>query len=173
MFYIAEPKWASFIPGGYSPGRSLQLRGRPMMYAIFALAGCAILFFGYDAGIMALVLINPDFLEHMGTATGTDRDAAANGGLVSLWFLGFLFGMLLRLLMALLQSLTRVIRSHPCWCLRRQDRASQNHPGWLCMGRYWSGPASFSNELHLDVFRSYHRRCRLRSSQCRRADLDL
>ena len=63
-----------------------------MIYAILALAGCSILFFGYDAGIMALVIVNPDFLRKMGTASGSSRDAAANGGLVSLWFGGFLIG---------------------------------------------------------------------------------
>ena len=63
-----------------------------MMYAILALAGCAIIFFGYDAGIMALVIVNDDYLRTMGTASGSERDAAANGGLVSLWFGGFLVG---------------------------------------------------------------------------------
>lgn len=63
------------------------------MYAILILAGCSILFFGYDAGVMALVNTNPDYLSHMGAAGGTDRDSAAIGGLVSLWFGGFGIGM--------------------------------------------------------------------------------
>lgn len=63
-----------------------------MMYAILALAGCAILFFGYDAGVMALVNTNPDYLNSMGAAGGSNRDSAAIGGLVSLWFGGFGIG---------------------------------------------------------------------------------
>ena len=65
------------------------------MYAILALAGLSILFFGYDAGIMALVIVNPNYLKEMGTDSGDARDAAANGGLVSLWFGGFLIGAIL------------------------------------------------------------------------------
>jgi hypothetical protein len=66
-----------------------------MMYAILLLAGCSILFFGYDAGVMALVNTNPDYQRHMGVANGTNRDSAAIGGLVSLWFLGFGIGKLM------------------------------------------------------------------------------
>lgn len=63
-----------------------------MMYSILALAGLSILFFGYDAGVMALVNTNTDYQAHMGTAGGTARDSAAIGGLVSLWFGGFGIG---------------------------------------------------------------------------------
>ena len=89
----AESKYAAYIPGGYSPSRCISLKGKPMMYAILLLAGSAILFFGYDAGIMALVNTNPDYLTHMGVDNGTSSDAAAIGGLVSLWFGGFGIGM--------------------------------------------------------------------------------
>lgn len=63
-----------------------------MVYAILCLAGCAIMFFGYDASIMSLVNTNPDYLRHMGANSGSNRDAAAVGGLVSLWFGGFAIG---------------------------------------------------------------------------------
>lgn len=89
----AESKYAAYIPGGYSPSRCIKLKGRRMMYAILALAGCSILFFGYDAGVMALVNVNSDYLQHMGAQGGTARDSAAVGGLVSLWFAGFGIGM--------------------------------------------------------------------------------
>ncbi|KAF3894489.1 Low-affinity glucose transporter HXT3 [Trichophyton interdigitale] len=84
-----ESKLASYIPGGYSPSRCMKLSGMPMVYAIYAYAGCAIMFFGYDTAVMSQVNINPDYLQTMGVAGGTDRDAAAIGGLVSLWFGGF------------------------------------------------------------------------------------
>ncbi|KAH8797740.1 low-affinity glucose transporter HXT3 [Xylogone sp. PMI_703] len=92
--YEPESKYAAYIPGGYSPGRCLKLSGRRMIYAILSLAGCAIMFFGYDASVMSLVNTNSDYLLHMGTDSGSDRDAAAIGGLVSLWFGGFATGAL-------------------------------------------------------------------------------
>lgn len=63
-----------------------------MTYAIFAFAGCAITFFGYDTAVMSQVNNNPDYQQRMGVASGSARDAAAIGGLVSLWFGGFAIG---------------------------------------------------------------------------------
>lgn len=63
-----------------------------MVACILALAGTCLLFFGYDAAVMSLVNINPNYLQHMDSAGGTDRDAARVGGIVSFWFLGFLVG---------------------------------------------------------------------------------
>ncbi|CAN6668378.1 high-affinity hexose transporter Hxt6p [Trichomonascus vanleenenianus] len=62
------------------------------MAYILALSGCCIMFFGYDASVMSLVNSNPDYLRLMGTNHGTDRDAAAIGGIISVWFLGFAIG---------------------------------------------------------------------------------
>lgn len=63
-----------------------------MMYAVLALAGCAIMFFGYDASVMSQVNTNQDYLRLMGAAGGTSRDSAAIGGIVSVWFGGFAIG---------------------------------------------------------------------------------
>jgi hypothetical protein len=63
-----------------------------MMYAILSLAGCAIMFFSYDASVMSLVNTNTNYLHLMGAASGSKRDSAAIGGLVSLWFGGFAMG---------------------------------------------------------------------------------
>jgi hypothetical protein len=63
-----------------------------MMYAILSLAGCAIMFFGYDASVMSLVNTNKDYPHLMGAGSGSKRDSAAIGGLVSLWFGGFAMG---------------------------------------------------------------------------------
>jgi hypothetical protein len=89
---LAESWIAKYIPGGYSESRCLKLRGRPMLYAILAIAGTAILFFGYDASVMSQVNTNPDYLRLMGANHGTDRDSAAVGGIVSVWFAGFAIG---------------------------------------------------------------------------------
>ncbi|KAK5065318.1 hypothetical protein LTR84_001156 [Exophiala bonariae] len=88
----AEPAWAKYIPGGYSKSRCLKSSGKPMVASILVLAGTCLLFFGYDAAVMSLVNINPDYLQHMDSAGGTNRDAARIGGIVSFWFLGFLVG---------------------------------------------------------------------------------
>jgi hypothetical protein len=63
-----------------------------MIAAILALAGISMMFFGYETAVMSLVNINPDYLQHMGSDSGTERDAARVGGLVSFWFLGFFMG---------------------------------------------------------------------------------
>ncbi len=70
----------------------MRLSGLPLLSAILALAGLCILFFGYDAAVMSLVNINPDYLGKMDSNHGTNNDAARVGGLVSFWFLGFLVG---------------------------------------------------------------------------------
>jgi hypothetical protein len=64
-----------------------------MVFAIYAFAGCAIMFFGYDTAVMSQVNTNDDYLRVMGLYGGTNRDAAGIGGMVSLWFAGFAIGM--------------------------------------------------------------------------------
>lgn len=88
----AEAPWASYIAGGFSPSRCMKLRGRAMTYAIFLFSGCGILFFGYDTSVMSQVNNNLDYQQEMGIAGGGGRNAAAIGGLVSLWFGGFAIG---------------------------------------------------------------------------------
>jgi hypothetical protein len=60
-----------------------------MIFAVLALAGCAILFFGYDASVMSQVNTNSNYLTLMGDNSGSNRNAAKIRGLVSLWFGGF------------------------------------------------------------------------------------
>jgi hypothetical protein len=48
-----ESQVAKYIPGGYSKSRCVKLRGRPIMYAVLLLAGISIMFFGYDASVIA------------------------------------------------------------------------------------------------------------------------
>lgn len=90
---LAESRLSKYIPGGYSPSRCLKLQGRPMMYAVLALAGCSIMFFGYDASVMSQVNTNSDYLRLMVADSGSDHDSAAVGGIISVWFGGFAIGM--------------------------------------------------------------------------------
>lgn len=64
-----------------------------MINAILLLAGTSIMFFGYDSSCMSQVNTNANYLRYMGTDSGSARDSAAVGGLVSLWFGGFGIGM--------------------------------------------------------------------------------
>lgn len=93
--YEPESRLAKYIPGGYSPSRCLTFEGRRMMYAILGLAGTCIIFFGYDASVMSQVNTNPNYLRLMGADSGSNRDAAAVGGIVSIWFGGFALGALM------------------------------------------------------------------------------
>ncbi|KAJ5114289.1 low-affinity glucose transporter HXT3 [Penicillium alfredii] len=77
----------SIFRQGFSPSRCLKIQGRAMTYPIFGFAGCAITFFGYDTAVMSQV--NEDYMLRMGVTSGCGRNAAAIGGLVSLWFGGF------------------------------------------------------------------------------------
>lgn len=90
-----ESRLSKYIPGGYSSSRCLQLRGRRMMYAVLFLAGISITFFGYDASVMSQVNTNEDYLRLMGADSGSKRDSAAVGGIVSIWFGGFGIGALM------------------------------------------------------------------------------
>ncbi|KAH9823699.1 low-affinity glucose transporter HXT3 [Teratosphaeria destructans] len=90
-----ESRLVRYIPGGYSRTRCLALKGRSMMYAILALAGTAIIFFGYDASVMSQVNTNTNYLRLMSADSGSSRDAAAVGGIVSVWFGGFAIGALM------------------------------------------------------------------------------
>jgi hypothetical protein len=63
-----------------------------MNFAIFAFAGFAIMFFGYDNALMSQVNNNPNYLGLLGFLGGSGRDAAGVGGMVSLWYAGFAIG---------------------------------------------------------------------------------
>lgn len=67
------------------------------MYAIQAIGGLAILFYGYDQGVMSGVVNNPDFNALMGVNSNpqTSRDSAAIGGIVAIYYAGSLVGGLL------------------------------------------------------------------------------
>lgn len=60
-------KWEKYFIGGYSPGRMIKFKKPKSMYtAINLFAGVAIMFYGYDQGVMSQVNLNPDYQRHMG-----------------------------------------------------------------------------------------------------------
>ena len=65
------PPWKheKWFPGGYSQGRMLKFKNPKTMYmAINLFAGVAIMFYGYDQGVMSQVNLNPDYQSRMGIA---------------------------------------------------------------------------------------------------------
>ena len=55
-------KWERYFVGGYSQGRMLKFKKPKTMYtAINLFAGVAIMFYGYDQGVMSQVNLNEDY----------------------------------------------------------------------------------------------------------------
>ena len=55
-------KFEKFFIGGYSQGRMIKFKNSKTMYkAINLFAGVAIMFYGYDQGVMSLVNLNGDY----------------------------------------------------------------------------------------------------------------
>ncbi|WWD16756.1 hypothetical protein CI109_101188 [Kwoniella shandongensis] len=87
-------QWARYFPGGYDPSYQLPIKGKKMMWAIQAIGGLAILFYGYDQGVMSGVVNNDQFRQLMGVNSSplTSRDSAAIGGIVAVYYAGSLVG---------------------------------------------------------------------------------
>ncbi|KAK9366789.1 general substrate transporter [Lipomyces kononenkoae] len=138
--FRSEPAFAKYIPGGFSPSRCIRLSGMSMSYAIFAFAGCAITFFGYDTAVMSQVNNNPDYQQRMGVSGGTSRDAAAIGGLVSLWFGGFAIGAIMVGYLADSIGRLKTIQIGCLWgILGAALLASAQNITWLAFARVISG----------------------------------
>ncbi|KAI9800546.1 MAG: hypothetical protein M1825_004095 [Sarcosagium campestre] len=93
-----EPwKYEKFFPGGYGQKRMLKFKNPNTMYrAVNLFAGVAILFYGYDQGVMSQVNLNHDYQVLMGISPieGNQRNVAALGGIVSVYYGGTLIGAL-------------------------------------------------------------------------------
>ncbi|KAK9235610.1 general substrate transporter [Lipomyces kononenkoae] len=138
--FRSEALFAKYIPGGFSPSRCIRLSGRSMSYAIFAFAGCAITFFGYDVAVMSQVNNNPDYQQRMGVSGGTNRDAAAIGGLVSLWFGGFAIGAIMVGYLADSIGRLKTIQIGCLWgIVGAALLASAQNMTWLAFARVISG----------------------------------
>ncbi|KNF00534.1 hypothetical protein PSTG_06226 [Puccinia striiformis f. sp. tritici PST-78] len=95
-------KYAKFFPGGYSPNRQVPCKGKSMTWAVNIVAGIAIMFYGFDQGVMSGVNITPNYQEEMGifSQPQTEGNAAKIGGLLiwpvfSLVFQGAFVGALI------------------------------------------------------------------------------
>lgn len=91
-------KWERYFIGGYTSSRMFKFKKPKTMYtAINLFAGVAIMFYGYDQGVMSQVNLNEDYWNHMGInpIEGNQRNTAALGGIVSVYYGGTLIGALI------------------------------------------------------------------------------
>ncbi|KAH9810557.1 hypothetical protein DFH28DRAFT_1131953 [Melampsora americana] len=89
-------KYAKYFPGGYNAKRQLPLKGKSLNTAINLVAGLAIMFYGFDQGVMSGVNNTGDYRRLMGVDSSpqTARDSAAIGGIVAVYYIGTLVGAL-------------------------------------------------------------------------------
>ncbi len=70
-------KWEKFFIGGYNQSRMFKFKKPKTMYtAINLFAGVAIMFYGYDQGVMSQVNLNEDYWNHsMDAPTPQGKDS--------------------------------------------------------------------------------------------------
>ncbi|KAI8452709.1 general substrate transporter [Phakopsora pachyrhizi] len=140
----AQPEWryAKYFPGAYSPRRQLPFKGRKMHIAISLIAGLAIMFYGYDQGVMSGVNNSPDYQSLMGVLhdVQTDRDSATIGGIVAIYYVGTLIGALMGGILG--DSIGR-LRTILFGCffatIGAALQTSAQNFGWMCWARVITG----------------------------------
>ncbi|PLW58331.1 hypothetical protein PCANC_00559 [Puccinia coronata f. sp. avenae] len=92
-----EWKYAKFFPGGYSPNRQLPFKGQSMVWAVNIVAGIAIMFYGFDQGVMSGVNNTLNYQHEMGifSQPQSEADAAKIGGIVAVYYVGTFIGALI------------------------------------------------------------------------------
>jgi hypothetical protein len=117
------------------------------------LAGCAIMFFGYDASVMSLVNTNKDYLrlweQTLGRSVILQQLAAFLSPVLGLWD-----------------------RCCLRWPLRRSYWKVEDHRIGMFMGTSWGCTAGFGSKFHLDGICLDYRGYRLRSSDYSLSNLD-
>ncbi|KAL8964376.1 MAG: hypothetical protein Q9183_004494, partial [Haloplaca sp. 2 TL-2023] len=139
-----EPwKFEKFFIGGYSQGRMIKFKNPKTMYRVINLfAGLAIMFFGYDQGVMSQVNLNHHYQELMGIAPieGNPRNVAALGGIVSVYYGGALIGALIAGSLADRMGRVKAVVFGSLWALFGAVlQASAMNITWMCCGRVICG----------------------------------
>ncbi|MCJ1476217.1 hypothetical protein MMC13_004883 [Lambiella insularis] len=139
-----EPwKYGKFFPGGYSQKRMLKFKNpKSMYYAINLFAGVAIMFYGYDQGVMSQVNLNPNYQTLMGInpVTGNSRNVAAEGGIVSVYYCGTLIGALVAGSLADRCGRIKAVVFGSIWALLGAVlQASAYNIAWMCCARVIAG----------------------------------
>ncbi|KAL9576336.1 MAG: hypothetical protein Q9212_007186, partial [Teloschistes hypoglaucus] len=136
-------KYEKYFIGGYSQGRMIKFKNPKTMYkAINLFAGVAIMFYGYDQGVMSQVNLNPHYQELMGIAPieGNQRNVAALGGIVSVYYGGTLIGALVAGSLADRMGRIKAVVFGSLWALLGAVlQASAMNITWMCCARVIAG----------------------------------
>lgn len=147
---------------------------RSLLIAINCVAGLSILFFGYDQGMMAGVNNSKDYIDLMGFGytemkdglpSPVVTDSLLQGGIVSVYYLGTLFGALLGGWTGDKVGRIKTIASGALWAMvgAALQCSAQNH-SWMICGKASIVSTPFLFFL-LTEFSALHQRNRNRSSQ--------
>lgn len=136
-------KYEKFFVGGYSQTRMLKFKKPKSMYrAINLFAGVAIMFYGYDQGVMSQVNLNEDYWNHMGINSPKDnsRNVAAEGGTVAVYYIGTLIGALIAGSLADRAGRIKAVVFGSLWALLGAVlQASAYNIAWMCCARVIAG----------------------------------
>lgn len=148
-------KWEKYFIGGYDQSRMLKFKKSKTMYtAINLFAGVAIMFYGYDQGVMSQVNLNEDYWNYSmdSSVTGEDtanvgavginspkdnsRNVAAEGGIVSVYYAGTLIGALVAGSLADRAGRIKAVVFGAMWALLGAVlQASAQNIAWMCCAR--------------------------------------
>lgn len=136
-------KWENLFIGGYSQSRMIKFKNPKTMYkAINLFAGVAIMFYGYDQGVMSQVNLNEDYWNHMGinSPKTNSRNVAAEGGIVAVYYIGTLIGALLAGSLADRCGRIKAVVFGSMWALLGAVlQASAQNIAWMCCARVIAG----------------------------------
>lgn len=137
-----EWKYAKFFPGGYSPSRQVPFKGQNMSWAVNIVAGIAIMFYGFDQGVMSGVNNTIDYQQRMGifSQPQTDGDAAKIGGIVAVYYGGTFIGALLGGSLGDRIGRLKTIVFACFWAIIGASlQASAQNITWMCLARVITG----------------------------------
>ncbi|MBW0523444.1 hypothetical protein O181_063159 [Austropuccinia psidii MF-1] len=137
-----EWKLAKYFPGGYSRTRQFPFKGQKMLWSVNLIAGVAIMFYGFDQGVMSGVNNSSDYQKKMAILTQpqTDRDAATIGGIVAVYYCGTLIGALIGGLLGDLIGRVKTIVFACLWAtIGAALQTSAQNITWMCCARVITG----------------------------------
>ena len=136
-------KYEKYFIGGYKQSRMIKFKNPKNMYtAINLFAGIAIMFYGYDQGVMSQVNLNEDYWNRMGInpVTGNKRNTAALGGIVAVYYGGTLIGALIAGTLADRCGRIKAVVFGSVWAfLGAVLQASAYNITWMCCARVIAG----------------------------------
>ncbi|KAG0151094.1 hypothetical protein CROQUDRAFT_37395 [Cronartium quercuum f. sp. fusiforme G11] len=134
--------YARYFPGGYDPRRQLPLKGKTLNIAINLVAGLAIMFYGFDQGVMSGVNNTEDYRRLMGVDSSpqTARDSARLGGIVAVYYAGTLVGALVAgSLGDRIGRLRTIVFGCIFAAIGAALQASSQSITWMCLARVLTG----------------------------------